>query len=62
MVFTDGSVRNDLAGSGVVVYSDDQIIHRIISPIREVSIDHAELFAVLSLLKWLQFKPLHTQQ
>jgi len=53
-VFTDGSVRNELAGSGVVVYSNNQLIHRIISPIREVSIDYAELFAVYSLLKWLQ--------
>ena len=53
MAFTDGSVRNDRAGSGVVVYSDKQIIHTIRSPIRKVSIDHAELFSVYSLLEWL---------
>ncbi len=53
-MFTDGSVRNELAGSGFVVYSDNHPIHRNMAPIRDVSIDHAELLAVYFLLKWLQ--------
>jgi len=49
-----GSVKNEPAGSGFVVYSDNQPFHRRMGPIREVSIDHAELLAVYFLLKWLQ--------
>jgi len=54
IVFTDGSVRDEFAGSGVVIFSDNQIIGRIMASIKEVSIDHAELLAVYFLLKWLQ--------
>ena len=53
MAFTDGSVREDAAGSGVAVYSGSEIILRMISQIMKVSIDYAELFAIYSLLKWL---------
>jgi len=54
IVFTYGSVRDEFAGSGVVVFSDNQIIERRMAPMKEVSIDHAELLAVYFLLKWLQ--------
>jgi ribonuclease HI len=56
MAFTDGSGVDDLAGSGIAVYSDKHSILTIRSPIRNVSIDYAELFAVYSLLKWLHIR------
>jgi len=52
--FTDGSLKNSLAGAGTVVYAANQTIHKISTPLGNVSIDYAELFAVYSLLKWLQ--------
>ncbi len=52
--FTDGSLKNNLAGSGTVVYSASQAVHKISAALGDVSIDYAELFAVYALLKWLQ--------
>jgi len=46
----------------VFVYSHNQRILRIKSPIKKVSIDYAELFAVYSLLKWLCIRSKHNNK
>ena len=53
-VFTDGSVKNNEAGSGTVVYFDRKIIHETISPVGDLSISYTELFAVYNCLKYLK--------
>ena len=41
--YTDGSFKDGLAGSGVVVYEKEAIIHTITEPLGRVSIAYAEL-------------------
>ncbi len=54
IAFTDGSFKNNLAGAGVAVYSQNKVIALIASPIGNASINYAELFAILRFLKWLK--------
>ena len=53
-VFTDGSVKDKKAGSGVVVYFDNKVIDKITSPIGDHSIAFAELNAIYVFLQKLK--------
>jgi len=52
-VFTDGSFKNNKAGSGVVIYQQNNIIGEITAPLGNKSIDFAELNAIFAFLHQL---------
>lgn len=52
-VYTDGSVTDGLAGSGIAIYLNQGQVHTISSPVGASSVDYAELFAVFLFLQWL---------
>jgi len=52
-VLTDGSFKNNKAGSGVVIYQQNNIIGEITAPLGNKSIDFAELNAILAFLHQL---------
>jgi len=52
-VFTDGSAKDNRAGSGAAIYLRDRVIHEIISPVGDLSVAYAELFAIYSTLRYL---------
>jgi ribonuclease HI len=53
LVYTDGSYKDGISGSGAVIYRNTEKIHEISSPNGRTSIMFAELFAILSVLRWL---------
>jgi ribonuclease HI len=53
-VFTDGSVKENKAGSASIIYHQNKVIHEIVSPIGDLPIAYAELFAIYSFLKYLR--------
>jgi hypothetical protein len=44
----DGSGKGNKAGSASIIYQQNKIIHEIVSPIGDLSISYAELFAIYS--------------
>ena len=58
IVYTDGSEHDGFSGSGAVVRQNDSVIHEIITPTQRCSNNYAELFAVLSVLRWLKNSPI----
>jgi len=48
-VFTDGSVKNNKAGSVVAIYNQNKLIGEITAPLGDDSIDFAELNAIFTL-------------
>ena len=53
-VFTDGSAKQHLCASAFVVYDSDSLIHQEAIPIGLQSIGYAELYAVMSFLRWFR--------
>jgi len=54
VIFTDGSFKENLAGSGAVVYFQNKILHKISSSLGNQTISYAELFSIYSFLCWLR--------
>ncbi len=53
-IYTDGSKTKTGSGSGSVIYLDDQLIHKLSTPLMNCSNNFAELYAIYSSINWIQ--------
>ena len=54
LAYTDGSYHDGISGSGAAIYHKKAKIREISSPNGKTSIAYAELFAILSVLRWIK--------
>ena len=61
VVFTDGSTRNELSGSGAIIFSNGKTLKEISIPVGNKTISYAELYAIYAVLRWIRHDYVSTE-